>query len=135
VRDLEGIASTISFKVRQNNKNADLEMAAEILEEHFANSQKIISTEAVVKAVVAHYGVSIEILKQKGRGGKEAVLARQVAMFLIRSKLNKSFEHIGKYFNRDHSTVLYACKSIGEKMRKEIPFSLEVKRILKNLYE
>jgi chromosomal replication initiator protein len=135
VRDLEGIASTISFKVMQSNRDADLEMAAEILEEHFANSQKTLSMEAIVKTVIAHYGISIETLKQKGRGSKEAVLARQVAMYFIRNLLNKSFEHIGKYFNRDHSTALYACKSVEEKRKKEIPFNLEIKRIKKNLYE
>jgi chromosomal replication initiator protein len=56
-------------------------------------------------------------------------------MYFMRSLLNKSFEHIGKYFNRDHSTTLYACKSVEEKMKKDMPFNLEVKRIKKNLYE
>ncbi|MDR2731854.1 MAG: hypothetical protein LBB36_01385, partial [Fibromonadaceae bacterium] len=135
VRDLEGIASMVRFKVLQGNKNADLEMAAEILEEHFSNSHKALSVEAIVKNVSAAYGISIDVLKQKGRGSKEAVLARQVAMYLIRSQLKKSFEYIGKYFNRDHSTALYACKSVEEKMRKDIPFGLEVKRIKKSLKE
>jgi chromosomal replication initiator protein len=134
-RDLEGIVSTISFKVKQSNINANLEMATEILEEHFSHSHRKLSMDAIVKAVVANYGISAEMLKLKGRGSKEAVLARQVAMYFIRSLLSKSFEYIGKYFNRDHSTALYACKSIEEKMKTEIAFNLEIKRIKKNLYE
>jgi chromosomal replication initiator protein len=134
-RDLEGIVSTISFKVRQSNRNADLEMAAEILEEHFSHSHKKLAIDAIVKIVATNYGISIEILKLKGRGSKEVVLARQVAMYLMRSLLNKSFDYIGKYFNRDHSTALYACKSVEEKMKMEISFNLEIKRIKKNLYE
>jgi chromosomal replication initiator protein len=63
------------------------------------------------------------------------VLARQVAIYFIRNLLGKSFEFIGKSFNRDHSTALYACKSIEEKMKLEIPFNLEIKKIKKNLYE
>jgi len=133
--DLVGIVSNIKFKVLQNNRNADLEMADEILEEHFSNSHRTITMEAIVKVVTASYGISIETLKLKGRGGKEAVLARQTAMYLIRSLLKKSFEHIGKYFNRDHSTALYACKEIEKKMLKEMPFNSEIKKLKKNLYE
>jgi len=134
-RDLEGIVSTISFKVKQNNRNADIEMAAEVLEEHFSHSQKKLSMDMIVKIVAANHGISIDALKLKGRGSKEVVLARQVAMYFIRNLLDKSYEYIGKYFNRDHSTALYACKSIEEKMRTEIPFNLEIKRIKKSLYE
>jgi len=135
VHDLEGIRNTIGFKVKQINKNADLEMASEVLEEHFSNTHRMLSMEAIIKAVSAYYGISIEILKQKGRGSKESVLTRQVAMYFMRKELNKSFEHIGKYFNRDHSTALYACKMVEKKMKKEMPFNLEVKRIKKSLYE
>jgi len=135
VHDLEGIRNTIGFKVKQINKNADLEMASEVLEEHFSNTHRTLSMETIVRTVVAYYGISAEILKQKGRGSKESVLARQVAMYFMRSELNKSFEHIGKYFHRDHSTALYACKLVGNKMKKEISFNLEIKRIKKNLYE
>jgi len=134
-RDLEGIVSTISFKVKQSNKNADLEMAAEILEEHFSHSHRKLTMDAIVKAVAMNYGIPVEALKVKGRGSKEVVLARQVAIYFIRTMLDKSFEFIGKSFNRDHSTALYACKSIEEKMKKEIPFSMEIKKIKKNLYE
>jgi chromosomal replication initiator protein len=134
-RDLEGIVSTISFKVKQSNRNVDLEMAAEVLEEHFSHSQKKLSMDTIVKIVAMNYGIPVEMLKVKGRGSKEVVLARQVAIYFIRNLLGKSFEFIGKSFNRDHSTALYACKSIEEKMKTEIPFNLEIKRIKKNLYE
>jgi chromosomal replication initiator protein len=134
-RDLEGIVSTISFKVRQSNRNVDLEMASEILEEHFSHSHRKLSMDAITKIVAANYGISVEDLKLKGRGSKEAVLTRQVAMYFMRNLLSKSFDYIGKYFNRDHSTALYACKSIEGKIKMEIPFNLEIKRIKKNLYE
>jgi len=134
VRDLKGVANNISFKVKQINKDADLEMATEVLEEHFSNSQKILSIETIVKVVAANYGISVEILKQKGRGSKEAVLARQVVMYFMRKQMGKSYEYVGKYFNRDHSTALYACKLVEEKMKKDIHFSLEIKRIKNALY-
>jgi len=134
-RNLEGIVSTVVLKVRQNNKNPDLEMAAEILEEHFSNSRKKLSMDAIVKIVAENYGISVETLKLKGRGSKEVVLARQIAMYLIRNILNKSYEYTGKYFSRDHSTALYSCKLIEKRMKKEISFGLEIKKIRNGMYE
>jgi len=135
VHDLEGIRNTIGFKVKQINKNADLEMASEVLSEHFSNTHRMLSMDGIVRVVVAYYGISAEILRQKGRGSKECVMARQVAMYFMRTELSKSFEHIGKYFSRDHSTTLYACKLVENKMKDEMPFNLEMKKIKKNLYE
>ena len=133
--DLEGIAKNLKFKALLENKAPDLEMAAEILKDHLSNSLRTLTVEAIVKAVATNYGISIETLKLKGRGGKEAVLARHVAMYFIRNILKKSFEYIGKYFNRDHSSAHYACKEIEKKIKKEMPFNLEVQRLKKSLYE
>jgi len=130
--DLEGIATNIRFKALQMNRAPDLTMADEILGEHFSNSHRTITMESIVKAVAANYGISIDTLKLKGRGGKEAALARHVAIYLIRSQLKKSFEHIGKYFNRNHSTASQAYQAIETKMKKAISFNLEVKRIQKS---
>ncbi|MDR2580533.1 MAG: ATP-binding protein [Fibromonadaceae bacterium] len=134
VRDLEGIVSGLKLRVDQKNKNVDLEMANEILEEHFSNSHRTPTMEKIANAVATSYGISLDILRQKGRGSKEVALTRQVAMYLMRDILKKSFDYIGKYFNRDNSTVIYACKSIAEKMQSEIPFRLEVERVRKELY-
>jgi chromosomal replication initiator protein len=134
-RDLEGIVSTFSFRVRQSNKDADHEMAAEILDEHFINSHKIVSADSIVKAVASHYGMSLDTLKKEGRGSKEASHARQVAMYLARDICKKSFEFIGNLFSKDSSTVIYACKAVDKKIQKEISFKLEVERIKKSLYE
>lgn len=133
-RDLEGIASTLSFRVSQSNRDVDLEMVSNILAEHFSNSQRVIPIESIVKNVATYYGISIEALKQKGRGSKETALARQVAMYLIRLNLKKSYNYVGKYFGRDNSTAVHSCKCVAEKVQNDITFRLEVDRIRKSLY-
>jgi hypothetical protein len=40
------------------------------------------------------------------------VRARQLAMWVARDELDASFPEIGKYFDRDHTTVLYGCREI-----------------------
>jgi len=135
VRDLEGIVSALRLRVLQSNRNIDIEMANEAVEEHFSHSSKIISIDNIVKAVALHYGISLDTLKQKSRGSKEAALARHVAMYLIKKMKNKTFEYTGKYFNRDGSSVMHACKKMEEKMQNEPLFSVEIKKIKRSLYE
>ena len=61
---------------------------------------------------------------------RDAVSARQIAMYLIRSMTNLSLDEIGKVFdNRDHSTVLYSIQQIEKKMKKDASFAEMVKEI------
>ncbi|MEY2915773.1 MAG: hypothetical protein RL454_702, partial [Actinomycetota bacterium] len=46
--------------------------------------------------------------------------ARQIAMYLVRELTNQSLPTIGTIFgNRDHTTVLYACKKIKEDLPRK----------------
>ena len=42
---------------------------------------------------------------------------RQVAMYLIRKLTNLSLPDIGKEFNRDHTTVIYAVDKISTSLK------------------
>ena len=66
--------------------------------------------------------------------GREAVQARQIARYLIRSMTNSSVVDIGKVFdNRDHSTVLYSIQQVEKKMKKDPAFAETVKEIKTNI--
>jgi chromosomal replication initiator protein len=44
---------------------------------------------------------------------KTIVYGRHLSMYYIRKKTKLSEAEIGKYFNRDHSTINHACKVIN----------------------
>ena len=47
--------------------------------------------------------------------------ARHIAMFLARELTKLSLVHIGRFFgNRDHSTVIHACKAIEDKLVSDV---------------
>ena len=51
------------------------------------------------------------------RRAREVARPRQVAMYLCREMTPRSFPEIGRMFgNRDHTTVMYACRQI-ERLR------------------
>lgn len=68
-----------------------------------------VTTMAVICEVVARrYGLTVEALRGHTRE-QPAVRARQVAMRLCREMTDRSYPAIGRFFNRDHSTVMHAC--------------------------
>ncbi|HEY4255477.1 MAG TPA: DnaA/Hda family protein [Chlamydiales bacterium] len=72
-----------------------------------------ITPEKLVKTLSAHFGIKPEDLTGKSQT-REFALPRQIAMYLCRKKLNMPFQAIGKFFSRDHSTVMSSVKQIEQ---------------------
>ena len=71
-----------------------------------------ITIEQIVKKVADFYGVESSCINTRSRK-REIVLVRQVAMYLAKKYLDLSTSKIGQRIgNRDHATVLHACKTI-----------------------
>lgn len=65
---------------------------------------------AIQTKVAAYYGIDKSALLSEMRTRRLAQ-PRQVAMFLAR-ETGASFPLIGRCFNRDHTTVLHACRKV-----------------------
>lgn len=76
--------------------------------------------DKIVKAIAAHYGIRTEDILGKSQT-REAVIPRQVAMYLCREKLKLPFQKIGEYFGRDHSTVMSSVKQVQDGIEKQKP--------------
>ena len=60
--------------------------------------------------------------------------ARKVAIYVIQDVTGLPYESIGQEFNgRDHSTVVYAIKSVKEEMERDSGFRSIVEDIIKNI--
>jgi chromosomal replication initiator protein len=67
---------------------------------------------AIIRLTAKHFGLPVRNLKGASRR-KMDVLARSLAMYLIRQLTGASFQQIGGQFGqRDHSTVMHACRKI-----------------------
>ena len=66
----------------------------------------------IQQAVAAHFFISQDEMRSASRA-REVSRPRQVAMYLARELTLRSLPEIGRLFgNRDHSTVIHACKQI-----------------------
>jgi Bacterial dnaA protein helix-turn-helix len=75
----------------------------------------------IQEAVAAFYGHSVDELRGPRRD-RAVVLARHVAMFLIREQTGSSLPAIARAFGgRDHTTVLHACQRVRDLSGEETP--------------
>jgi len=134
IRRLEGALIRLLAFASLTGRDITLEMASEILSSYFRvkNKEPILIAD-VIKVVADYYHVSIDQLKSKRRT-QDLALARQVAMYIARTKIGASLNQIGRAFgNRDHTTVLYAYKKIKKKTEEDPHFRGIVKDLLEKL--
>ncbi len=114
-------------RYKRNSLLINVQGAKNILSDLSAEEQKIALTpEKIVAAVASQYGIRSEDLLGKSQL-QECSTPRQVAMHLCRSELKLPFQHIGRIFSRDHSTVMTSIKQIEKKIEvsdQELLFSL-----------
>jgi chromosomal replication initiator protein len=119
VRELEGcLLRLIAYTSITGKAEPTADMAQEILSEFVHAESLAIDPDRIVDVVAAHYGITREQLKSKRRTNSVA-LPRQVAMFLMRRLTTLSLAEIGRFFDRDHTTVIHACSKIERLMKED----------------
>lgn len=78
-----------------------------------ATGELELATDIVCRVAAEQFGVDRGRLAGT-RGDETLATARQVAMYCIRCVTDLSYPQIGRLFNRNHSTVMHACRRIGE---------------------
>ena len=48
------------------------------------------------------------------------MIPRQVSMYLLKTKMNYTYQRIGNIFDgRNHAAVLYSCNKVGKMLQKD----------------
>lgn len=74
------------------------------------------SAEAIIVRVAEHYHIRPADIRGNRRPANIA-WPRQIAMYLTRRVTGLSFPEIGREFEKDNSTVQYACKKVEQESR------------------
>jgi chromosomal replication initiator protein len=118
VRELEGALKKVLAFARFTGRELSLELAREALRDilHVANRQ--INVEGIQKTVAEYFKIKVSDMHSKRRN-RNIARPRQVAMALAKDLTQMSLPEIGEAFgNRDHTTVLHACRTIAT-LRKQ----------------
>ena len=113
VRELEGAFNKVCAYAELYEKPLDLNLAKEVLK--CDDNSNEISIDTIAQITAEYYGVALEDIKGTARGQKIST-ARHMAVYLAREITEKSFVSIAEYYNKKHTTIMFA----QEKIKKEV---------------
>jgi chromosomal replication initiator protein len=119
VRELEGALKKVLAYARFTGRELDLELAKEALRDILNVANRQITIDGIQKAVADYFKIRIADMHSKKRS-RNVARPRQVAMALAKDLTQMSLPEIGEAFgNRDHTTVLHACRTITNLRKKD----------------
>ena len=118
VRELEGALKKVLAFARFNARELSLDLAKEALRDILNVASRQVSVEGIQKTVAEYFKIRVSDMHSKKRS-RNLARPRQVAMALAKDLTQMSLPEIGDAFgNRDHTTVLHACRTIAN-LRKQ----------------
>jgi chromosomal replication initiator protein len=129
IRELEGALISLLAQATLNRKEMTFDSARDVVDKLVRKTQREISVDYIQKVVCNYFGLEVDALNSKTRK-REIVQARQIAMFFSKSMTNVSLSSIGlKIGNKDHATVLHACKTVNNLIETDRDFKNQIREI------
>jgi chromosomal replication initiator protein len=118
VRELEGaLLKLIAFSALKNEK-INLSLAKAVLAEHLERCDPIVHVSDIESAVATYFGTTPAKI-HSSKKDRTVALARHFSMYLTRKYTKMSSSEVGRFMgNKNHATVLLACKKIEEMLKK-----------------
>ncbi len=117
VRQIEGTVKKILAYRDLNNMPLDLPNISRAITDMFKKEGNAVPTPSLIISQVCKFYSIDEVVLRGTLKNKGTTEARQMAIYLIRKLTNLSLPDIGKEFNRDHSTVLYAIRKVEASLK------------------
>jgi len=112
VRELEGAMLTVQAYATVSHLPVTVSLAERALANHITKTPPLLRASEIETAVAAYFGLTPVDL-HSSRKTRQIADARGVAMYLIYKHTNMSTPEIGRFMgNKDHSTVVLACKRL-----------------------
>jgi chromosomal replication initiator protein len=133
IREMEGALISILAQSTLNKKAITLDLAKQMIDKFVKNTTREISIDYIQKVVCDYFNLPLETINSKTRK-REIVQARQLAMFFSKKHTKSSLATIGLHCgNKDHATVLHACRTVNNLLETDKRFRIYVEDIDKKL--
>ena len=135
VRELEGALVTLMAQSSLNKKEITFELAKQMIEKFVKNTSRDITIDYIQKVVCDYFNLSVESLQSRTRK-REIVQARQLAMYFAKQYTKSPLSMIGlQCGNKDHATVLHACKQVSNLIETDKQFRSWAEDISKKIQQ
>ena len=131
VRELEGAFTKVCAFAEITEQPLTLKLAKDVLKCN--SNENEISFDKIARVTSSYFDVNIDDIKGTARGQKVA-MARHLSIFMCREITNQSFENIAEYYNKKHTTIMYAYEKVkkDKESNREIATAIrEIKQALK----
>jgi chromosomal replication initiator protein len=133
VRELEGALISLLAQSSLNKKAITIDLARQIIDKFIKNNSREISIDYIQKVVCDYFDINIDMLNSKTRK-REIVQARQLSMFFAKRMTKASLASIGLHCgNKDHATVLHACRTVNNLIETDKQFKTYVDELEKKI--
>lgn len=133
IRELEGALISIMAQSSLNKKPITLELAKQMIDKFVKSTSREISIDFIQKIVCDYFNLPVDSINSKTRK-REIVQARQLAMYFAKKHTKSSLATIGLHCgNKDHATVLHACKTVNNLIDTDKQFRIYVEELDKKI--
>ena len=134
IRQIEGVVIKLNALYTVSQVKPTINVAQNVIKDIVTDHQPIpVTVDKIISEVGKIYNIDPEEMRSQRRTANISQ-ARKVAIYVIQDVTGMPYEQIGQEFNgRDHSTVVYAIKSVKEEMERDSGFRSVVEDIIKNV--
>ena len=132
VRELEGALRRVVANAQLLGSPITLETTKLILRDMLNLYEKELSIDLIQKETAEYFQLQPQNLKSNSKERKIAQ-PRQIAMYLSKVLTTHSLPEIGAAFDRDHTTIMHAVRTIEERMKVDLKVYEDVEALRKSL--
>ena len=133
IRELEGALTRVRAYASLSDQPITVALAEDVLRDVMPEGAVVeVSATDIMDITAKYFSLTVDDLKCKSRLGS-LVEARSIAMYLCRELTPLSFPDIAKLFNRDHSTVMAACKKITTQLSERVATYNQVSELMSRI--
>ena len=134
VRQIEGAVNCVTAQQDLMGREITVKLTEEVLRRFVKEEAAFTPTpDMIIEETARFYSITPEDIRGKNRS-KNVALARQIAIYIIRTRANLSLTDIGSIFERDHTTVLHSVNKIEQDIKTDPEFAKIIKDITSNIY-
>ena len=133
IRQIEGVIKKLTAFKEILNKEITKEDVQKAIDAMRHGGDEIPSPDKIIRETARYYNITPEAVRGQDRS-RIPTLARQIAMYLIRTLTNYSLNEIGAEFeSRNHATVLSSIRKIEDLIKSDTRMASTIRSISSNI--
>ena len=133
IRQIEGVVNRLTAYREIMNGSINLSSVKRAIDDVVNTGVYIPKPEVIIAETGRYFGIDEKEIRGQRRA-KNTAMARQVAMYLMRTLTNMSLEDIGKEFEkRNHTTVLFSTRKVEDLLKSDPEMPGVIRDITSNI--